>query len=72
VPLVTGPVGLSDPAGAEVIHVGSASEMRDAVEAALPADAFIAAAAVADWRAENVAHQKIKKDARESPKLRLV
>ena len=72
VTLVTGPVGLSDPAGAEVIHVGSASEMREAVEAALPADAFIAAAAVADWRAENVAHQKIKKDARESPKLRLV
>ena len=70
--LVTGPVGLSDPAGAEVIHVGSAREMREAVEAALPADAFIAAAAVADWRAENVARQKIKKDAKESPTLRLV
>ena len=72
VTLVTGPVGLSDPAGAEVIHVGSAREMREAVEAALPADAFIAAAAVADWRAENVAHQKIKKGATESPTLRLV
>ena len=72
VTLVTGPVGLSDPAGAQVIHVGSAIEMRDAVEAALPADAFIAAAAVADWRAENIAHQKIKKDAKESPQLRLV
>jgi phosphopantothenoylcysteine decarboxylase / phosphopantothenate---cysteine ligase len=72
VTLVTGPVGLSDPAGAEVIHVGSAIEMRDAVEAALPADAFIAAAAVADWRAEHIAHQKIKKDAKESPQLRLV
>ena len=72
VTLVTGPVGLSDPAGAEVIHVGSAREMRDAVEAALPADAFIAAAAVADWRAENVASQKIKKDAKETPTLRLV
>src|SRR5271167_502452 len=72
VTLVTGPVGLSDPAGAEVIHVGSASEMREAVEAALPADAFIAAAAVADWRAESVAHQKIKKRADESPTLRLV
>ena len=72
VTLVTGPVGLSDPAGAEVIHVGSAREMREAVEAALPADAFIAAAAVADWRAENVAGQKIKKDAKESPTLRLV
>jgi phosphopantothenoylcysteine decarboxylase / phosphopantothenate---cysteine ligase len=72
VTLVTGPVGLSDPAGAEVVHVGSARDMREAVEAALPADAFIAAAAVADWRAENIASQKIKKGAKESPTLRLV
>jgi phosphopantothenoylcysteine decarboxylase / phosphopantothenate---cysteine ligase len=72
VTLVTGPVGLSDPAGAEVVHVGSATDMRDAVEAALPADAFIAAAAVADWRTENIASQKIKKGAKESPTLRLV
>jgi phosphopantothenoylcysteine decarboxylase / phosphopantothenate---cysteine ligase len=72
VTLVTGPVGLSDPNGAEVVHVGSARDMREAVEAALPADAFIAAAAVADWRAENVAHQKIKKNAKESPTLTLV
>jgi phosphopantothenoylcysteine decarboxylase / phosphopantothenate---cysteine ligase len=72
VTLVTGPVGLSDPAGAEVIHVGSAREMREAVEGALPADAFIAVAAVADWRAESVARQKIKKGAKESPTLRLV
>ena len=72
VTLVTGPVGLSDPAGAEVVHVGSARDMREAVEAALPADAFIAAAAVADWRAENIASQKIKKSAKESATLRLV
>jgi phosphopantothenoylcysteine decarboxylase / phosphopantothenate---cysteine ligase len=72
VTLITGPVGLSDPVGAEVIHVGSAGEMRQAVEAALPADAFIAAAAVADWRTESVARQKIKKGADESPTLRLV
>jgi phosphopantothenoylcysteine decarboxylase/phosphopantothenate--cysteine ligase len=72
VTLVTGPVGLSDPTGAEVVHVGSARDMREAVEAALPADAFIAAAAVADWRAENVAHQKIKKNTKESPTLHLV
>ena len=64
VTLVTGPVGLPDPAGAEVIHVGSAREMQHAVEAALPADAFIAAAAVADWRAKTVASQKIKKSAK--------
>lgn len=72
VTLITGPVGLSDPVGAEVIHVGSAREMRQAVEAALTADAFIAAAAVADWRTESVARQKIKKGADESPTLRLV
>ena len=72
VTLVTGPVGLSDPAGVEVVHVGSARDMREAVEAALPADAFIAAAAVADWRAENIASQKIKKGAKESPTLRLI
>ncbi len=72
VTLVTGPVGLSDPAGVEVVHVGSARDMREAVEAALPADVFIAAAAVADWRAENIASQKIKKGAKESPTLRLI
>ena len=72
VTLVTGPVGLSDPAGAEVIHVGSAREMREAVQASLPADAFIGAAAVADWRAEEVATQKIKKGAQSSPTLRLI
>ncbi len=70
--LVTGPVGLPDPAGVEVVHVGSAREMQHAVEAALPADAFIAAAAVADWRAKTVAGQKIKKQGSESPTLQLV
>jgi phosphopantothenoylcysteine decarboxylase/phosphopantothenate--cysteine ligase len=72
VTLITGPVGLSDPVGTQVIHVGSAREMREAVEAALPADAFIAAAAVADWRTESVARQKIKKGAKGSPTLHLV
>jgi phosphopantothenoylcysteine decarboxylase/phosphopantothenate--cysteine ligase len=72
VTLVAGPVGLPDPHGAAVVHVGSAREMREAVEAALPADAFIAAAAVADWRVETVAPHKIKKGGRGSPTLRLV
>ncbi len=72
VTLVTGPVSLTDPPGADVVHVGSACEMREAVESALPADAFIAAAAVADWRAERVAGQKIKKGAKKSPTLRLI
>jgi len=71
VTLVTGPVTLTDPPGAEVIHVGSAREMREAVEASLPADAFIAAAAVADWRAESIAAHKIKKGSGEPPILHL-
>ena len=73
VTLVTGPVELPDPQGARVIHVCSAKEMREAVKSALPADAFIAAAAVADWRTDEVASQKIKKSPRGGPPmLRLV
>ncbi len=72
VTLVSGPVSLPDPIGATVIHVETALEMRAAVEAALPADAFIAAAAVADWRVEAVARAKIKKGTRGAPTLRLV
>lgn len=72
VTLVSGPVALPDPSGATVIHVESALEMRAAVEAALPADAFIGAAAVADWRVETVAKSKIKKGGRPSPTLGLV
>src|SRR5690606_1858220 len=48
--LVTGPVALADPRGVETTHVESARQMRDAVEAQLPADAGIFVAAVADWR----------------------
>jgi phosphopantothenoylcysteine decarboxylase / phosphopantothenate---cysteine ligase len=72
VTLVSGPVGLPDPTGATVIHVESALQMRAAVEAALPADAFIGAAAVADWRVADVASDKLKKDGRAAPTLRLV
>ena len=72
VTLISGPVALPDPLGAAVIHVESALEMRAAVEAALPADAFIGAAAVADWRVEGISHGKIKKDGGASPTLRLI
>ena len=58
---ITGPVSIADPAGAEVIRVQTAQEMLDAVKAALPADAAIFAAAVADWRVDNAAGRKIKK-----------
>lgn len=59
--LVSGPVALPDPAGIETLHVETAAEMFAAVEAALPADIFIATAAVADWRATEAAPDKIKK-----------
>jgi phosphopantothenoylcysteine decarboxylase / phosphopantothenate---cysteine ligase len=72
VTLVSGPVALPDPSGATVIHVESALQMRAAVEAALPADAFIGAAAVADWRVADVSSGKIKKDGHSAPTLRLV
>ncbi len=72
VTLVTGPVALPDPTGATVVHVESALEMRAAVEAALPADAFIGSAAVADWRVDTISTEKIKKGGRGSPTLRLV
>lgn len=72
VTLVAGPVALPDPPGAAVVHVGSALEMRAAVDEALPADAFVAAAAVADWRVESIAAQKLKKKRGELPALHLV
>jgi phosphopantothenoylcysteine decarboxylase/phosphopantothenate--cysteine ligase len=69
--LVSGPVALPDVAGVTTRHVTTAAEMLAAVEAALPADMFIAAAAVADWRVAEVAAQKLKKGA-QAPVLRLV
>ncbi len=72
VTLVSGPVALPDPPGVTVVHVESAREMRAAVAAALPADAFVAAAAVADWRVEHVEGEKIKKGALGPPTLSLV
>ena len=58
---VAGPVSLPTPAGVIRIDVETAREMADAVAAALPADAAVMVAAVADWRAEAPAGQKIKK-----------
>jgi phosphopantothenoylcysteine decarboxylase / phosphopantothenate---cysteine ligase len=70
--LVSGPVAIPDPAGVTTVHVETGREMLAAVEANLPADLFIAAAAVADWRPESVAGQKIKKrEGAPDPVLRL-
>ncbi len=66
VTLVSGPVTLPDPPGVTTRHVETAREMRDAVQAALPADIAICAAAVADWRVDS-AGQKLKKDGSGQP-----
>jgi phosphopantothenoylcysteine decarboxylase/phosphopantothenate--cysteine ligase len=70
VTLISGPVALADPAGVGTIHVESARDMLAAVEAALPADMAVFAAAVADWRTE-AAPEKLKKDGRTPPQLAL-
>lgn len=74
VTLVTGPVHLPDPAGVTTIRTRNAEAMLAAVSAALPADIFIGAAAVADWRlASKPATRKLKKkSAQEKLTLELV
>ncbi|WP_295074497.1 bifunctional phosphopantothenoylcysteine decarboxylase/phosphopantothenate--cysteine ligase CoaBC [Tabrizicola sp.] len=62
VTFVTGPAVVPPPAGVEIVRVETAREMAVAVEAALPADAAVMAAAVADWRVANASGQKLKKD----------
>ncbi|MDK3019587.1 bifunctional phosphopantothenoylcysteine decarboxylase/phosphopantothenate--cysteine ligase CoaBC [Pseudodonghicola flavimaris] len=58
---VTGPADVPPPAGVEVVAVESARDMLAAVEAALPADAGVFVAAVADWRVASASDQKLKK-----------
>ena len=60
VTLVAGPVNLPRPLGVDRIDVETAREMADAVDRALPVDAAVMVAAVADWHVES-APQKIKK-----------
>ncbi|RWR29959.1 bifunctional phosphopantothenoylcysteine decarboxylase/phosphopantothenate--cysteine ligase CoaBC [Sinirhodobacter populi] len=62
VTFVTGPAQVPPPQGVTVVRVETAREMLLAVEAALPAEAAVFAAAVADWRVANAAGQKMKKD----------
>ncbi|THD85848.1 bifunctional phosphopantothenoylcysteine decarboxylase/phosphopantothenate--cysteine ligase CoaBC [Aliigemmobacter aestuarii] len=62
VTFVTGPATVPPPPGVTVVRVETAREMLAAVQAALPADAAVMAAAVADWRVANAAGQKMKKD----------
>jgi phosphopantothenoylcysteine decarboxylase/phosphopantothenate--cysteine ligase len=72
VTLVAGPVALPTPPGVKRIDVETAREMLAACEAALPADAAVFVAAVADWRPEHAGERKIKKGAAGAPPISLV
>lgn len=61
VSFVTGPADFDVPTGVDVHRVQTAQEMLAAVQAILPVDAAVFAAAVADWRVEGAQDQKIKK-----------
>ncbi|MEO9683524.1 MAG: bifunctional phosphopantothenoylcysteine decarboxylase/phosphopantothenate--cysteine ligase CoaBC [Tateyamaria sp.] len=66
---VTGPADVSPPLGAEVVNVETAEQMKTAVLSALPVDAAIFAAAVADWRVEGASDRKLKKVVGKMPTL---
>ncbi|MEM6896137.1 MAG: bifunctional phosphopantothenoylcysteine decarboxylase/phosphopantothenate--cysteine ligase CoaBC [Pseudomonadota bacterium] len=72
VSFVTGPASVPAPVGAQVTKVETAAEMMAAVEAALPADVAIFAAAVADWRVADASDQKLKKTKDGLPALSFV
>jgi phosphopantothenoylcysteine decarboxylase/phosphopantothenate--cysteine ligase len=74
VTLVAANTALPDPAGADVVRVGTAVQLREAVlKAAADADAVVMAAAVADFRPARYMTGKIKKkDGKEPPPLELV
>ena len=61
VTLVSGPTHQPTPKGVGLVPVEAAREMLEAAMAALPADIAVCAAAVADWRVDGAANQKIKK-----------
>ena len=68
---VTGPAQTPVPGGVEVVKVETARDMLAAVRAALPADAAVFAAAVADWRVVSASSGKLKKTGQGVPKLEL-
>ncbi len=74
VTLISANAGLPDPAGVDVVHVGTAVQLREAVlKAASDADAVVMAAAVADFRPDTYATGKIKKkDDQADPTITLV
>ncbi len=72
VTLVSGPVALPTPPGVKRIDVETAQQMFDAAHAALPADVFVGVAAVADWRAKQIATEKQKKTADNETQITLI
>jgi phosphopantothenoylcysteine decarboxylase/phosphopantothenate--cysteine ligase len=71
VTLVSGPVHLATPTGVDRIDVESAEDMARTVKKALPADAAVLVAAVADWRTKDYSDDKIKKRGSAPPALLL-
>ncbi|KIF70781.1 phosphopantothenoylcysteine decarboxylase [Streptomyces sp. AcH 505] len=68
VTLIEANTGMTDPAGVDVVHVGTARQLREAVlKAVADADAVVMAAAVADFRPAAYAEGKIKKKDDEEP-----
>lgn len=73
VSLVSGPVSLPVPAGAEIVHAETAAHMFDAVKRQVPrADIYVGVAAVADYRVDKPRVHKIKKTDKRQLQLRLV
>ncbi|MGE5500449.1 MAG: bifunctional phosphopantothenoylcysteine decarboxylase/phosphopantothenate--cysteine ligase CoaBC [Ignavibacteriales bacterium] len=72
VTLVSGPTALPTPAGVNRVDVETAVQMLEATQGALPADALIAVAAVADWRPDEAFGVKLKKGKEGPPAIRLV
>jgi phosphopantothenoylcysteine decarboxylase/phosphopantothenate--cysteine ligase len=70
--LISGPTQEPTPPGVKLVPVETAQQMLAASEAALPVDVAVMAAAVSDWRVEREAGQKLKKDGKGPPLLRLV
>jgi len=71
VTLVSGPTALAAPVGVKLVSVETARDMLAASEAALPADIFVAVAAVADWHVAGASDRKIKKSKDGLPDLNL-
>jgi len=71
VTLVSGPVDIAPPQGVNTVQVETARDMLTACENTLPADVFIAVAAVTDWRPMQSSPQKIKTNKQDMPPLAL-